>query len=286
MKRIIPILGLLLAASGCSGPAPAEQDTLVTSIGPIQYIVERITGDDMQIRLLVPPGTSPETYEPTPAQLRELEDARLIFGTGLLSFEKSLTDKLANPQKTVNLSAGIELLEGSCEHSAAEHTEHGHTHGTDPHIWTTPSNLKRMAATAYSKIHEQWPDSTKYAERYQSLQQSLDSLDLAIRSRTEQSAHRVFLIFHPGLEYYAREYGLRQIALEHEGKEPSARQLADLLRTAQSEQLSRILYQREFPRTSVDAVAKELGAEAVEIDLLGYDILMNLSQITDLITSE
>ncbi len=112
----------------------------------------------------------------------------------------------------------------------------------------------------------------------------LTALDKEVSSRIAASRVQSFMIFHPGLTYYARDYGLHQIALENDGKEPSARQLADIIATARAEGITKILYQSEFPLRTVEAAAEEIGAEPVEIGVLDYDVVSNILTITDLIT--
>ncbi|MDR0907450.1 MAG: zinc ABC transporter substrate-binding protein [Rikenellaceae bacterium] len=256
---------------------------------------ERTVGSGTQIEVLVPAGASPETYEPTPAQIAAVERAQLVFGTGLLDFERSLLGEMAEKQSFVNLSTGIELIEGElshsddehhAHHSTGEHTHHEHRHGIDPHIWMSPKSLIIMADTAYERIHELYPDSLAYTARYERLRDSLVALDAAVEAKIAGSAHKSFLIFHPGLTYLSRDYGLRQIALEQDGKEPSARQLAEVIDLARTEKISKILYQSEFPRSMVEVVAGEIGAEPVEIDILGADVPRNILTVTDLIVAE
>jgi zinc transport system substrate-binding protein len=140
-----------------------------------------------------------------------------------------------------------------------------------------------MAATAYGRIHELHPDSTLYSANYARLAENLARLDTLVSGRLAASPIRSFMIFHPGLTYFARDYGLRQIALESDGKEPSTRQLAEIIEEARTENITTIFYQREFPRRIVEVAAAEIGAEAVEIDILGYDVVGNILKITDLI---
>jgi zinc transport system substrate-binding protein len=150
----------------------------------------------------------------------------------------------------------------------------------------SPKSLIIMADTAYKSIHEQYPDSLSYSTRYSRLRESLVALDAAVEAKITASPRRNFVIFHPGLTYLARDYGLRQIALEQDGKEPSARQLSEVIDLARAEGINKVLYQNEFPRSMVEVVAAEIGAEAVEIDILGADVPRNILTVTDLIIAE
>ncbi len=275
--------GAAAASTSCGTGTRANSNTLVVSIEPLRYIVEEIVGDDFDVAVLVPSGSSPETYEPTPLQIKATEDADLIFSTGLIGFENALLDRLPAPERVVDLSQHIDLITAEPDHDEHGH-ESQHTHsGVDPHIWVSPKALAQMAATAYGRIHELHPDSVSYTTNYERLTERLNTLDGEVAGKISASSIRSFMIFHPGLTYYARDYGLRQIALEIDGKEPSSRQLAANIEMARAEGITRILYQREFPRNIVEVAAAEIGAEPVEIDILAYDIVGNILKITELI---
>lgn len=286
MKKPIPItrcICLLVVAllPACSQRMPANDNGLWVSILPLREIVTSITGDDFPVEVLVPPGASPETFEPTPRQFAALGKAKLIFGVGLLEFENNLLSKTEHPERIVDLSRGIVPIAGSCRHGA---TVCGHSHGVDPHIWTSPRELQVMAGNAYRAIHAAYPDSVKYTRNYERLQKRLEDLDRQIAARIDASRIPYFLIYHPALTYYARAYGIRQEAIEDEGKEPSARRLSELIGRARRDGIRRILYQTQFPASSVEVIARDIGAQATAIDPLAADITDNLLTITDLIT--
>ncbi len=277
------IFSLLIAGflSACS-PQPASQEkTLYVSILPIRSLVKEIVGEDFRIEVLVPPGASPETFEPTPRQFIGLNEAQLVFNVGLLEFETALLDKIEDRTKIVDLSRGIVRIEGSCAHAGRNGSDHAH--GVDPHVWTSPRALQRMAKNAYEAIHARWPDSAKYTANHARLQEELRQLDLRTAEKIARSGIRYFIIYHPALTYYARDYGLRQEAVEADGKEPSAKRLTALIRQARKDGIGRILYQNQFPVSVVETIARDIGAECAEIDPLREDAIANIDSITDLI---
>lgn len=277
------IFSLLIAGflSACS-PQPASQEkTLYVSILPMRSLVKEIVGEDFRIEVLVPPGASPETFEPTPRQFIGLNEAQLVFNVGLLEFETALLDKIEDRTKIVDLSRGIVRIEGSCAHAGRNGSDHAH--GVDPHVWTSPRALQRMAENAYEAIHARWPDSAKYTANHARLQEELRQLDLRTAEKIARSGIRYFIIYHPALTYYARDYGLRQEAVEADGKEPSAKRLTALIRQARKDGIGRILYQSQFPVSVVETIARDIGAECTEIDPLREDAIANIDSITDLI---
>ncbi len=163
---------------------------------------------------------------------------------------------------------------------------HRHAHGIDPHIWTSPKSLLRMAENAFEAIRHNWPDSAKYAANYRQLQARLQALDEDTAAKIAAGSRRYFIIYHPAYTYYARDYGLRQEAIEADGKEPSARRMAEIIRQAREDGVRKIFYQSQFPASAVEVIARDIGAEAVQVDPLREDVTAGIEQFTDLIVSK
>lgn len=280
-KLIYTFIIALMGA--CTPHQQSDENTLYVSILPLRSLVGEIVGDDFKIEVLVPPGASPETFEPTPRQFIGLNRAEMIFNVGLIDFETTLLSKIEERGKVVNLSQGIELIAGSCSHGGHGHT---HAHGVDPHVWTSPRALQKMAENAYEAIHRAYPDSVKYEANYKRLQADLQALDARIGGKIAQSGVEYFIIYHPALTYYARDYGIRQVAVEADGKEPSAKQLTQIIRQAREDGVRRILYQSQFPASAVEIIARDIDAEYMEIDPLREDVIANIDAITDIITQQ
>lgn len=281
MRKIYIALLIAILCGGCTSRRPADGEPLYVSILPLRSLIQGIVGDDFDIEVLVPPGASPETFEPTPRQFVGLNKARMVFNVGLIDFETTLLAKVEDQAKVVDLSRGIELIAGTCSHGSHGHT---HTHGIDPHVWTSPRALQKMAENAYEAIRKAYPDSVKYETNYRLLQQELKALDERTAARIAASDVEYFIIYHPALTYYARDYGLRQIAIEADGKEPSAKQLTQLIRQAREDGVRRILYQSQFPASAVEVIARDIDAEYAEVDPLREDVIANIEEITGIIT--
>lgn len=282
MRRILLTAAVLLSGVwGCVSERNAKPE-FVATILPVKYIVETITGGDMVVSVLVPPGAGPETYEPTPLQMVECERAELLFTTGLIDFEKTITEKIGNKAQggVVNLSQGIELVEGTCGHFHDAH--HPHVHGVDPHVWLSVRNLKVMATNAWRAIEARYPDSTRYRDNFTEFVNILDSVDKQVDKRITKGKY--LITYHPVLTYYARDYGLHQLAIEQDGKEPSAEHLRAVIDMGKMMGIGTVFFQSQFPAASVETVAADCGAEAVEIDPLAENVVENILNITDLIT--
>jgi zinc transport system substrate-binding protein len=280
------MVGIAAGFTACAERVSSPQSDIAVTIQPLKYIIESITGDDFSIETIVPNGASPETYEPTPKQIISLSNSKMIFSTGLIDFENSLLGRFREQSKIVNLSQGIELIEGSCSHnhSKSAQSAHNHSHGVDPHIWTSPRELKVMAENAYNAIAKHYPDSTKYHAAYQALITELEELDKECEELCRNADTKAFVVYHPALTYFARAYGIEQITVESDGKEPSAKHLATIIEQAKQKGVKCVLYQRQYPRSVVEVVAKDMGIEAIEFDPLAENVTENILHITHTIT--
>lgn len=261
-----------------------DGDKVTVSILPIKYLIDNISGNKFQVNVLVPPGTSPETYEPTPQQIINLNKSKAIFTIGLIDFETTLINKVQENSKSAihHLYEGMNTLEGHCSH---KHHHSGHRHGIDPHIWTSVSGIKVMSNNVLNALTLLYPnDSAAFRLNYDNLMEEIEQLDLQIRELIQIADINSFLIYHPVLTYYAGDYGLHQVALEQDGKEPSLNHIKSVIDNAIECNTKVVLYQKEFPRSVVETVAKDIGAEPVEIDPLAENILDNIMLITKTIT--
>ena len=244
----------------------------------MQALIEEITAGDFDVEVIVPKGASPETFEPTPKQVTAFSNAEFILSTGLIDFEQSLTSRINGDAELVNLSEGIELIAGSCSHG-----NHQHKHGVDPHIWTSPRALRTMVANAHDAIMAHYPDSVKYTEATERLLERIAELDNYCATRIETEGVEAMMIYHPAYTYYARDYGIKQIAIEHDGKEPSLRQTTALIETAKNHGVRTILRQPQYSEDKVRAIANDAGAEIITTDPLSEDILSEIERVTEII---
>lgn len=280
MRLHLIIIALATLLVGCNQQRSTDSADVVVSIEPLKYIVERIVGDDLKIDVLTPIGTSPETYEPTPHDIISLQEAEMIFSTGLIEFETTLLAKIGNQDKLIELHHDIELIAGSCSHAHCDHH-----HGVDPHIWTSPRELRTMARNAHSAIMRHYPDSAHYTTAYRAFDEELMQLDKECCEALQTTQTKAFVIYHPALTYYARAYGLEQIAIESEGKEPSAKHIANIIEQAKAKGAKSLLYQKEFPRSVVEVIADDMGLEPTEINPLQENAVEFIREITKTITS-
>ena len=278
MQKIATFIICALLIVGCTTKSDSDQKTIFVTITPMQSIIEEITAGDFDIEVIVPKGASPETFEPTPKQVTSFSDAEFIFSTGIIDFEQSLIERISGDAEVVNLSKDIELIAGSCSHG-----NHKHKHGVDPHIWTSPRALRTMVTNAHKAIMAHYPDSVKYTEATGRLLERINKLDTYCATRIKAEGVEAMMIYHPAYTYYARDYGIEQIAIEHDGKEPSLRQTTALIEKAKEHGVKAILRQPQYSEDKVRAIANDAGAEIITTDPLAEDILGEIERVTEII---
>lgn len=281
IKKIATLIIFATLLCGCGTTSDdCSKKTIYVTIAPLRSIVEEITGGDYNVEVLVPKGASPESFEPTAKNLMALNDAEQIFSVGLINFEQSLVGSVKNSERLVNLSDGIELIAGSCSHC-----NHAHAHGIDPHIWTSPRALKRMVENIDLAMQQVAPDSIKYRDNVAKLLHKLDVLDSICSRELQNNNVDAIMIYHPAFTYFARDYGIEQISVEQDGKEPSPRQLTALVERARQHNISKVLIQPQYSKDKLRALATECGAEIVEVDPLSEDIIAEIERVTTIICS-
>ena len=278
---LVFILLISLSSTSCHRQNK-NADTISVSIEPLRFITEQIVGNDFQIQVLVPPGSSPETYEPTSAQMLQTARSKVFIDIGLLDFEANLEQAIRKNMPQVALiksSDRVPLLAGHCGHA---HLDDEQAHGIDPHIWLSPTRLKIIAENIYNGLSTIYPDSIQYKTNFDALCRKIDSLDSTLNSLLT-SQEKGFLIYHPALTYLSADYRQNQISVEVEGKEPSAAYLSRLIDTAKTLKITKILYQKQFDKSTIEAIAAELHLTPVVIDPLEENVLENIEFLARLI---
>lgn len=284
-----------LTWSSCSsrkdGNRKADKQVITVSIEPLRFFTEAIAGPDWTIETLVPNGASPETYDPTPRQLAQLAESKACLRISYVGYEMVWSSRLAENAPHVpfmNMSEGIDLIfdshhahhhhhEGHPGNYEEQEEEHHHTAseaegGVEPHVWNSPANARIIAGNILkAMITLDKAQAESYRIRYDSLCQRIDRCDSLVRELLSQpDASGAFMIYHPALSYFARDYGLTQIAIETDGKEPSAARMKELNKLCKEKHVQVIFIQPEFDRRNAEAIAKQTGARIVSINPLSY----------------
>lgn len=238
-------------------------------------MVEQIAGDYFAINCVVPANSNPEAYDPTPMQLVDIDksEAYLRVG-GALGFEVAWMERLSqnNPNmKIYDTSKGIDMLMTTHCHAH----DNGVTHvcsAIDPHVWSSPRNMRIMAQNICAALTEiDGDNSAYYRANCDKLIQHIDSVESVVEQLLAPCQGTAFAIYHPSLSYLARDYGLLQLCLENMGKENSAAVLKNTVDEAIERDVKVVFIQQEFNPRHVETFARELDAEVVKINPLNYD---------------
>lgn len=255
---------LMVLASACAErPASDHRPVVAVSVPPQAYFVKRLADDLVRTEVMIPPGSSPHTHDPDIAQVRAASDASLYLMVGHRSFpfEQTWLERLLAENRNVRIvdcSAELDDREG------------------DPHVWLSPRAVRAIVPKIAAALIDLLPaHREEIVTREEDFIGEIDRLDSDIRSSLAGGKKR-FYVFHPAWGYFARDYGLEQIPIEVDNKEPDPRQLAQLIQQAEQEKVKVIFVQPQFSRRSAELVAEEIGAKVVVVDPLAYDWETNL----------
>lgn len=290
------MLAVLVVALCCDVSAAAEVKSGVrvkafVSILPIAYFVERVGGPDVDVSVLVGPGQDPHTFEPTPKVMAKLAEAQVLFKLGF-PFEETLIKKIGSAFKNVEI---VDLQQGIKLRASTEDEEHGHgdkdTHShdageMDPHTWLDPQHAKVQAQTIATALIGLDPGHReKYQKNLAQFQADLDSIHEQLTKALAPVKGKSFFVFHPAYGYFGDAYGLKQIAVQLGGKEPTPRQLARLIELAKEDGVRIIFVQPQFSKKSSENLARAINGAVVPLDDLAGNYLENLREMATKIDS-
>ncbi|MCH9813764.1 MAG: zinc ABC transporter substrate-binding protein [Epsilonproteobacteria bacterium] len=282
MKKIIIILIALTSFLS------AKMQVCV-SILPQAFFVEKVAQDLVDVEVLVKPGASPATYTPKPSQLKLISNAPLYFTIGV-AFEKNWLPRFTainENMKLVDTTTGIKKLEmqsGIDTHEHHDHHGHDHDHhtheGLDPHIWLDPMLVKIQVATIAQALAKEDPQNSNfYLKNAQTFTQELEKISLDIQSRLKDIKQKEFIVFHPAFGYFANAFGLKQIAIEKEGKEPSVKYIKRIIDFAHEHKIKTIFVAPQFSQKSAKQIAKRINGQVKSINPLSRDWDKNILDI-------
>jgi len=286
------ISGLLILLLSIAQITLARPLKVFVSILPQKYFVEKIGGDFVEVAVMVQPGASPATYEPKPKQMVALAKSDIYFAIGV-PFEKTWLPKIVATNSRMHLvhtQAGIEKMamkahhahQGEAKHQYGE-TEPGsdlHT-GKDPHVWLSPPLVMQQARNILNGLETLDPSRRAfYQANYKSFIVELVDLDLELKRLFETTAdHAEFMVFHPSWGYFAHAYGLEQVPIEIEGKEPKPAELKYLIEHGKKIGIEVIFVQPQFSWQAAQTIAQATTAQIVVVDPLATDWAENLRQV-------
>ncbi len=301
MKRIIVLLSVLILLTACGDITPSKESIFV-SILPQKFFAERIVGDILDVEVMVAPGSSPATYEPTPRQMSKLGTSKLFYAIGV-PFERAWIPKIQENYPNLfieDLSVGIRkrpvdkpasLTEEEHKHMHQGHKHHhGHEHqhgARDPHVWLDPLYAKKMSKTMFLSLSKQFPEhKVVFEQNYEKLAKDLESLDIELSNVLGNVEDKNLLVFHPAWGYLADRYGFRQIPIEIDNRNPTAKETADTIDFARENKIKIIFINSQIDSSQAKKIAQEIGAKVVSIDPLAVNYIENLKQVSSIISGK
>jgi zinc transport system substrate-binding protein len=276
------IAGLLIIFLYSPQEASARPLRVFVSILPQKYFAEKIGGDLVDVAVMVEPGANPQTYEPKPKQMLALAKTSIYLAIGV-PFETTWLAKIAatNPNMlVVHTDAGIKKIPMMAHHRESELEED--RHGIqDPHVWLSPPLVIIIAENMLQAFIKVDPAHRLiYEKNHNSFVKELVVLDAEIRATFRGKGKAVeFMVFHPAWGYFAQAYGLEQVPIELEGKQPKAAELQRLIQYAKQRGIKVIFAQPQFSRQAAQAITESIGGQIVLADPLAADWDRNLRQV-------
>lgn len=272
---LLVIFALTASALSCGQEEASDKIGVVVTLQPQAEFVENVGGELVKVTVMVPPGASPHTYEPTPGQMTEAARARMYAKVGSgVEFELVYMDKIVAVNKNmlvVDCSRGVQLIEMS------EENEHG---AMDPHIWVSPRNARIMVQNICEGLTQVDPENRAYYEMNRDTYlNKLDEIDEEISDELTDVQNRAFIVFHPSWGYFASDYNLEQIAIEVDGKEPSAQDIARVIEEAEKRNIKVVFASPQFNPQSAEVIAREIDGRVILIDNLDRDYIENMQAV-------
>jgi len=286
LKKLLSLF--LLSLLTAPAATAADRISAFVSILPQQTLVQQIGGDRVDVRVMVAPGASPATYEPSPRQMAALSRAAVYFAVGV-PFERVWLERIAaaNPRmKIVRTDREIEKIPMAAHpHGEEAHHNEGRDHDDsggipDPHVWLSPPLVKIQARALRDALQELDPAHRQtFAANHRALVADIDVLHAELQRRFADRQGARFMVFHPSWGYFARTYGLVQEPIELEGKAPKPAQLRALIEEARRRGIRVVFVQPQFSTRSAELIAREIGGRVAFADPLAADWAANLRRV-------
>lgn len=287
MKTLLVLLSVSIV---CLSARADDKPLVIVPVEPYAYLFERVGGDLIDVRSIVGEGDDAHSYSPTPKQVSEMTTATLLC-SGELGFEGNFFVKLGNGEDAplpVDLLEGLDLLEGHCDHPSHkegadpdEHHDHEHEDLKDPHIWLSPKILSNRTEYVAQVLKGILPPSAaaEIETNAAALKEELAKVDAELSLSLAPLKGKRFYVYHGAFAYFARDYGLEQVAIELGNRKPTPKQLVGVVEQANKDKVKLVFVQPQFDQSSATALAEAIGGKVATLDPLEKDVIANLRKI-------
>lgn len=293
MKSFSIILAIvsMMAIAGCKQqPQKNTGKPMVTvSLIPQKFFVDQIAGDWLDVNVMIPPGGNPHTYEPTPLQMKALSKSSAYLRIGQITFETAWMDKLQSvspKMKVYDTSDGVTFISESAwekdDEEVHDDDHDSHSHAYNPHIWLSPELVKILAQNIFKALAEIYPDNKEAMQKnLEHFSAQCDSTHQALNEQLGQAKGTSYIVYHPVWTYLANEYGLKQIAIEHNGKEATADKLKDIIDFAHEQNIHIIFVQKEFSNAQAQTIAEQIDGKVAIMNPLDYNWFQTMKAFSE-----
>jgi zinc transport system substrate-binding protein len=275
-------MACLIFFCSCEKQSSQEAKTsILVSIPPYQYFIDKISGGELHAQTIVPPGSNPHLFEPSPKQVEILRHASVWFCVGE-SFERKIAQVLKeqSPQLLIiDMKSNLSLLHASGHHCEYSHCN-DHDDSMDLHIWLSPKMAIQQANTIYETLAKLYPEKKEiYAANTQAFLEELNLVDQEIAAQLESIKNRAVLVSHPAFGYFCRDYDLTQLSVECEGKDPLPQNISHTLHLAKEYQVQKVLLQPQYNNKGAEMIAEKLNLPTFLLDPYSRDYIANLRSL-------
>jgi ABC-type Zn uptake system ZnuABC Zn-binding protein ZnuA len=294
MKYLVPLIIVLLLLSACKTPKAndvPERPLILSTIYPYELLIRQMVGDAAEVRSLIPPNASVHSFSPKPSDLTDLHRADLIVSNGLgleAVFAQNLaamTDKHIISSEMLKDLVALDSLNQVRDqlihhhHHHHDDEEHEHLHiGADPHLWTSPTMLIKLSMKLKNELIERFPDMAPLINHnYAEIHAQLTAVHETILEERAQYAAPALVTYHNSFHYFCNDYSINYLGWVQSspGREPGARELAELGRKIQDHGVKAIFIEPQQNPKSAEVLAREYGIELLSLDPLGASLGVN-----------
>ena len=286
---LLPLFFLVLSCEKkediISSQSPRKIPKVIVSVPPYVYFVKKIAEDTVDVQAMIPPNSNPHLFEPTPHQITLATHADIWFKIGE-AFEKYLIDFLKRNNSMLVMSDLREQIE-LIPYEQSQCLCHDHIDFKDVHIWTSPRLAKTQAKTIANVLIEKYPENKElYSKNLSSFLLELDLLDIEINQKLSSLKGSSFLISHPAFGYFCKDYGIHQVSIEYQGKDPTLKKLSGIFEEAKEKNIKKVFVQAQYNNKGASFIAEKMGLGVEFVDPYSVDYAENLKNFADLLIKE
>ena len=278
MKKFFVLIIIIILLSGCSASESDNKEIIGVSIVPQETFVKAIVGENYEVVTLIPPGSSPETHQPSIRTLEKINRAKLYFSIGVETEKANIlpTIKEYENMEIIDLANAVDQIYPPryfSENNDENELNHDHN-GRDPHIWLSPKRVIVIVEIMTDKLINAYPkDKDLFLKNSKNYIKKLNDLDKYIQMKIKNADTKDFIIYHPSYGYFAEDYDLNMIEIETDGKKASISRIDEIAKIAKDKKIKTIYYQEEMSFKQAEIIANEINGEIIKLKPLSSNYI-------------